>query len=109
MNGMRIWIGMMLAGCAAAAYPQAVPAPAAGSAAAVGQATATQGATEVEKKAADDANSRAPASSAGRRRNDPGYAPPLNIRMKDEGIALPKCVRESREGEPCKDGEAPAR
>ena len=33
----------------------------------------------------------------------PGAAPPpMNIRIRDEGIKLPACTAESREGEACK-------
>ncbi len=33
----------------------------------------------------------------------PGFAPPpMNIRIRDEGIKLPACTAESREGEACK-------
>jgi hypothetical protein len=28
--------------------------------------------------------------------------PPMNIRIREEGIKLPKCAAESREGEACK-------
>lgn len=31
----------------------------------------------------------------------PGSAPVLNHAIKGRGISLPKCARESREGEPC--------
>lgn len=33
----------------------------------------------------------------------PGAAPPpMNIRIRDEGVKLPPCTAESREGEACK-------
>ena len=33
----------------------------------------------------------------------PGVAPPpMNIRIKDEGVKMPSCTAESREGEACK-------
>ena len=33
----------------------------------------------------------------------PGVAPPpMNIRIKDEGVKMPSCTAESREGESCK-------
>ena len=35
------------------------------------------------------------------RRSGPGYVPPMDIRIKEEGIGMPKCARESREGEAC--------
>jgi hypothetical protein len=39
---------------------------------------------------------RAPGTSPGR-----GYAP-MNIRLQDGGIKMPKCAEESREGLACK-------
>jgi hypothetical protein len=56
--------------------------------------------SESDKKAPGMDNGR-PMGSGGNR-NDPGYKAPLNVRIRDEGIALPKCARESREGEACK-------
>jgi hypothetical protein len=71
--------------------------PAAGAAA--GQPTNT---TELEqKKAESNAPRAAPAerSASGRGRFTP---PPMNIRIQEEGVKLPKCTAESREGEECK-------
>ena len=33
----------------------------------------------------------------------PGFTPPpMNIKIRDEGIKMPKCAAESRDGEACK-------
>lgn len=104
MTALRILTGAMFAGMSAVALAQASPAPATGTTAApaASQAAGTQGASEAEKKAADGASGRDGGAAVERRRDSPDYVPPMNIRMKDEGIALPKCVRESREGEACR-------
>lgn len=100
MTALGLLLGMTFAGVSVVALGQTSPAPEAGAnVPAASQATGTQGTSEAEKKLADR-REQPPVEQ--RRRNNPGGVPPSNIRLKDEGIALPKCVTESREGEACK-------
>jgi len=91
----------------AAAFAQAAPAPApatgAASGAAGGQAAASQGATADEEKRPARTRSVDEQMTFGQRRGtNPGYVPPMDIKIQDAGIALPKCTAESREGEACR-------
>jgi hypothetical protein len=100
MTALRLLLGMIVAGMSVAALGQTSPAPNVGAnVPAASQATGTQGTSDAEKKSADR-KEQPPVVQ--RRRNNPGGVPPSNIRLKDEGIALPRCVTESREGEACK-------
>lgn len=101
MTALRLLTGAIFAGLSAVALAQASPAPGM-TAPAASQAAGMQGASEAEKKPADGAGARDSGAAVQRRRNNPGELRPMNIRMKDEGVALPKCMRESREGEACK-------
>jgi len=75
------------------------PAPATGSAGAAASSTVS---TEVRSASGDlrDPGSpnqnRAPSTNPGR-----GYAP-MNIRLQEGGVKMPKCAEESREGMACK-------
>jgi len=85
----------LLAALAVAAKAQAPGSP--GSPA--GQPPATPVKSE-QDKAGGDAPRPAAHRSAGTR---PGFTPaPMNIRIQEEGVKLPKCAVESREGEACK-------
>jgi len=61
--------------------------------------TAEPGKAEQSKSAGDTARPPAHRSTGAR----PGFTPaPMNIRIQEEGVKLPKCAVESREGEACK-------
>lgn len=83
-------VATLLAG--AAAWGQApVPVPPPGS--------MVPSTVDADKGRPSDGTSRRERSSAPR----PGAAPPpMNIRIQDSGVRLPKCAAESREGEACK-------
>ena len=90
----RIFAFGMLAAMAVAANAQA-PAGPGGTA---GQASAPV-AAEQTKAGSDVARPPAQRSTGTR----PGFTPaPMNIRIQEEGVKLPKCTVESREGEACK-------
>jgi hypothetical protein len=79
----------------AALFPASVlaqaPAAPAGPAAPTGTIDQDKGAGAVQQPAGRSSSSR------------PGFTPPpMNIRIRDEGIKMPKCTAESREGEACK-------
>jgi hypothetical protein len=95
---------LLAAGFAPAAFAQAPATPPPALAPAVGarDAASSTVSTEVKPGGTDlrDANTtqmnRSPSSSPGR-----GYAP-MNIRLQEGGIKMPKCAEESREGLACK-------
>jgi hypothetical protein len=106
MTATGILTGVISVGFSAAVFAQAVPAPAPAPAAATGvvgsQAATSQGATEEEKRAARGRSVDEQVTSGQRRSNNPGYVAPMNIKIQETGIALPKCTAESREGEACR-------
>ena len=85
-----------LASIAVSTYAQAPSGtPPAGGAA--GQATGSAPSTQPK---IDEVTQR-PSQRSGMGR--PGYTPPpMDIRIKEGGVKLPKCTAESREGEACK-------
>jgi hypothetical protein len=78
----------------ALAQVPATPASPTGATGATGATTTIdqdKGGTAVQQPAQRSSSSR------------PGFAPPpMNIKIHEEGIKMPKCTAESREGEACK-------
>lgn len=95
----QLLVSCLVCGHATLTWAQTAPAPAPASTGA-GQAATVPIVSESDKKAPGIDNSRS--MTSGRNRNDPGFKAPLNLRIRDEGVAMPKCARESREGEACK-------
>ena len=63
------------------------------------QAPAPAPVTTDQEKGSDATRQTTQRTSASRPGSTP---PPMNIRIRDEGVKLPKCAAESREGEACK-------
>ena len=103
MTAARLMIGAICAGLSAAVFAQATPVPAMGTTApTTSQAATAQGAVVQQDKETSGKSSQDQATPGQRRSTTPGYVPPLNIKIQDAGIAVPKCMVESREGEACK-------
>ena len=101
MSATRLLVSVVSFGFSVAVFAQATPAPGPAAPGVIGgQAAPSQGAAEEEKRAARGKSEQMP--SGQRRSNNPGYIPPMDIKIKDAGIALPKCAKESQEGEACK-------
>jgi len=94
---MRLLATYFVCGSAALAWAQTTPAPA--PAVTAGQ-KATVPASELDKKTPGVDGSHTTTTRS--RKNDPGFKPPMSITIREEGIAMPKCARESRDGESCK-------
>lgn len=88
----RLCAALALAACGATASAQ-VPSQSA-------PATNPAGATTTIDQ--DKRGTVAPAQTQRSASTRPGSAPPMNIRIQGEGIKLPACTAESREGEACK-------
>jgi hypothetical protein len=87
---MRTLCALMAAAFSAGALAQtpATPASPAGTATTIDQ---DKGGSTVQQPVMRSSGSR------------PGFTPPpMNIKIRDEGIKMPKCTAESREGEACK-------
>lgn len=91
MTSMQIAAAVLVT-CASGAYAQA-PSQ---SAPPTSPASAT---TTIEQ---DKRGAAAPIPAQRSASTRPGAAPPMNIRIQGEGIKLPACTAESREGEACK-------
>ena len=94
---------LLVCGYAALAWAQTAPVPS--PPVATGQATAAPMASEESKQTIGNVverdNNRERAR-AGRGVRDPGAKAPMDIRLLDGGVKMPKCAEESREGETCK-------
>lgn len=83
-------MGIMVSAISASAFAQAPPTPA---------SPAAPTTTIDQDKGGATAQQRTPQSSSTRPGNTP---PPMNIKIQGEGIKMPACTAESREGEACK-------
>jgi hypothetical protein len=94
---MKIMAGVLAATVAGAVMAQgAVPAPAAGAVAApvVGaESKDAPGTASVQDQMSGKRSSRAVKFD---------HKAPMNVRIKDDGVKMPRCAAESREGEACK-------
>ena len=85
----NLYAGILLSGLGSAAFAQAPAAPA-----------NPPGATTIEQ---DKRGTTGPAQTQRASDARPGSTPlPMNIKIQGEGIKLPACTSESREGEACK-------
>jgi hypothetical protein len=97
-----LWGVVLSAAWLCGAFAQAPAAPAAPTASPAGARDAASAAVPTEVRSTDlrdqgaTNTNRAPSTSPGR-----GYAP-MNIRLQDGGVKMPKCAEESREGMACK-------
>lgn len=94
---IRILAGVLAAALAGAAMAQgALPAPAAGAATAPvvgGEAKEAPGTASVQDQMSGKRGSRASKFD---------HKAPMNVRIKEDGVKMPRCAAESREGEACK-------
>lgn len=95
---LRGGAALLMLGAATAGRAQApAPAPAAGTIAPAAPTTTI----EQDRGGSGGDATRAATPRAGAAR--PGFAPPpMNIRIQGEGVKMPSCASESREGEACK-------
>jgi len=96
----RPWGGLFLWGIAASVFAQGVPtpAPAAGAAREAASAAAqTETVTVPGVAGVQDQKAARPGGVAA-----PGARRPMDIRLRDGGVKMPKCAEESREGVACK-------
>jgi hypothetical protein len=97
-----LWGTVLYAAWLGNAVAQAPAAPAPAAPAGAREAASTSVSTEIRPTSSDlrdqgvTNTNRAPSSGPGR-----GYAP-MNIRLQDGGVKMPKCAEESREGLACK-------
>ena len=93
------WGGLLLWGFAASVFAQAsmTPSPAAGAAAA--SATVQTETVKITGPGTAAPEQKAAVESG---RIAPGGKQPMNIRLQEGGIKMPKCAEESREGLACK-------